>query len=500
MNNLIYKLINKDENTLNKVAFIEKENKITYNDFIEKSLKLGQYLSDKGIKKGDYVSVMINMSIDLYSSLVALWSIGAIPVFFDVSAKKEYIQKCLETIKPQYIIATNKNKFLLSFITPFNKFPKISIETDLTNYKKISIIKDDLSETGAIITFTSGSSGIPKTVLRTHKFLLDQYEIIYQAMHYSNDQIDLGILPIFTLANLGAGITTVIPNSKMNNIAKLNIKNIVHQIETHKISSATISPAVLKNILDYSEINNSNLSSFKKLHIGGGPVFPNNLQILNSEKFKNVEKYIAYGSSEAEPISMIKWEDMMNLYNEIKKGKGLPLGKIINNINLEIIKETKNPIPQISDIEKITSTPGEIIVSGKNVLTSYFNNYGNNENKIKCNDTVWHRTGDIGYIDENQILWMLGNKRSTITINNKKYYPFKIECILNTKYNIERCTVLSNNKELFLILENNDKEKIDKNDKLFLDFNKIIFINKIPMDKRHNAKIDYVKLRKIVKI
>lgn len=499
--NIINKLIY-NNTPENKIAFIEdkfnKSIKLSYKDFINNSLKLATYLSEKGVKKGDYISVMINMSIELYETLVALWTIGAIPIFFDVSAKQEYIEKCLEIIKPKYMVSTNKNLFLLSFIKSFRKIDKISIDTNLNKYKPSKIINEDLAEQGALVTFTSGSTNLPKTVVRTHQFLLDQYEIIYKTMNYNKNQIDFGILPVFTLSNLASGITTVIPNTKLNDMSKLNVKNIVKQITDYSITSMTISPAILKEILYYAKKHNIELKSINKLHIGGGPVFPNMLEILNEDKYKNIEKHIVYGSSEAEPISFITWEEMMNLYDNILIGKGLPLGKIVDDINVKIINDDLQEIPKTTDINKYVSNIGEIIVSGPNVLKGYYNEYGNKENKIIENNVVWHRTGDCGYFDENNNLWLIGNKKSIIKTKNKKIYPIKIQCILNTNFNINTSAVLKHNKKVFIILENKDKDKFGNNLTLFKNIDNILFINKIPMDKRHNAKVDYNELKNII--
>lgn len=492
---IIDTLVDVAKNNKDVVAFIEDKNgktlKITYSELLEKAVKVAEYLKKQGIKQGDYVTVLITMSTDLYITLVALWYLGAIPVFFDVSASKEYVNKCSEIIKPAAIVGTKLTLLFSYTISSLRKCKKICI---LTNIKqtttKFNNIKN-LDEQGALVTFTSGSTGRPKTIVRTHKFLLEQYQIIKETMKYEKGQIDLGILPVFTLANLASGITTVIPNSKLSNMLKINAKNIVNQIETHKINTMTVSPAVLKQIADYAKENGVGLNSINRVYVGGGPVFPNMLKNLEG---KEIKKRIVYGSSEAEPISELSWEDMLKLCDKMENGAGIPVGKVVEGVELKIINKDLGVLEQIESLESYTEKIGEITVTGNNVLKGYLGGYGDKENKIKVADKIWHRTGDCGYLDEDNILWLVGGKKSIIDKNDKNIFPFAIQCALNMKYEVNKSAVLKLDEKIILVLEKDDiNTEIQEFSKKF-EIDEIKVVERIPMDRRHGAKVDYARL------
>lgn len=483
----------------NKIAFIEdknfKTNTLTFAELYLKSVELAKYFRKQGIKKGMHVTVLITMSIDLYATLIAIWMIGAIPVFFDVSAEKEYIEKCTSIIKPEILVG---NTITLLYA----KINKICIDAKHINIKHDEYIIENedfnyakgIEDQGAMVTFTSGTTGIPKTVVRTHKFLLEQYEVIRDNLHYSSEHIDLGILPVFTLANIATGITTVIPNTQLKNMAKINTKNLVKQIETHKISSATISPTVLAKILDYAKFNNYSLESLKMLHIGGGPVFP---KLLSRIKNLECQAFVVYGSSEAEPISILSWEEMLSFTDKIESGKGLPVGKIIPDIKLKIIQNDKIVDTTNKSIKELETNIGEIIVAGKNVLKGYLNGIGDEENKIKENGEVWHKTGDCGFI-EDDILWLVGRKNNYIIRDNNIVYSLPLQALLSEKYNIYKSAYLDYKNTCYLILESSDTERarnIKKETLKRFNIDKTVFMDKIPMDKRHNAKVDINKIK-----
>ena len=235
------------------------------------------------------------------------------------------------------------------------------------------------------------------------------------------------------------------------------------------------------------------MKSLERVYVGGGPVLPNMLKNLS----ESVEKTIVYGSSEAEPISELKWEDMLKLSDEMLKGKGLPVGCVVEGVELKIINRKLGVLENIESLEQFEDKVGEIIVSGKNVLKGYHGGYGDRENKIKINNIVWHRTGDCGYFDENNCLWLVGGKKSIIETQQGDVYPFVIQCVINMKYNITKSAVLEIDNKVVLVLEkgkNNLKDIFEYVSQFGVQ--DIIFVDKIPMDKRHGAKVDYNLLRK----
>lgn len=494
---IIDTLIKVAEKNKDVIAFIEnkdsKVNKVSYFQFIRRATSVAKYLKSQGISRGDYVTVFITMSIDLYVALVALWYIGAIPVFFDVSASKEYVNKCSQIIKPKAIVGTKLTLLFSNTMKAFWGCKKICIQKGIDKEENDLVNVPDLEKQGAIVTFTSGSTGRPKTIVRTHEFLLNQYKIIEKTMKYEKGQVDLGMLPVFTLANLASGITTVIPNSQMRNMTKINSKNIVKQIEDYKINTITTSPTVLKQIADYAKYHDRNLNSIKRVYVGGGPVFPN---MLNSLEEKKIEKTIVYGSSEAEPISELSWEDMLRNTSKMQNGEGIPVGTIVDGVELKIINKNLGVLTNCTSLDEYIVDIGEIVVCGSNVLTGYYGGYGDSENKIKVKDKIWHRTGDCGYIDKNNILWLVGGKRTIISKEGKYIFPFAIQCALNMKFEISKSAVLKIDEKVILVIEKSDfsSDIYDFAKRFGVDDVKII--NKIPMDKRHGAKVDYNKLMK----
>ena len=132
------------------------------------------------------------------------------------------------------------------------------------------------------------------------------------------------------------------------------------------------------------------------------PVFPEIMENLK-KLFPYAEIKIIYGLSEAEPISELCYNELdENDINKMKNGEGLLAGKIIDNRNLLIIENNQEISPK--DPVKILKTgeAGEIIVSGEHMPAVYINDArdGGNKARLSIDGKCWHRTGDLGYIDE----------------------------------------------------------------------------------------------------
>src|SRR5205807_4714256 len=102
-----------------------------------------------------------------------------------------------------------------------------------SNYRGVPRHDDILpaeADTPALLTFTSGSTGQPKAAVRTHGFLLAQHRALERSLRLQPGEIDLTTLPIFLLANLASGVTSVVPNADLRYPGSIDPSRVVAQI------------------------------------------------------------------------------------------------------------------------------------------------------------------------------------------------------------------------------------------------------------------------------
>lgn len=330
MNNLAYKLIQNYKIIPNKICLIQHEQMVTYSDLYRMVSNFKYFLERKGICKEQKILVLVPMSIELYVTLLAIWAIGAIPCFMDESFIKSRMKTSeFEDINAivgnsKYIVYSNINSNLrkLNIKINVNKITKSSCD------KELEICEVDKDFPG-ILTYTSGTTGKPKIASRTHEFLLDQGEILKENMDYDEGDIELSTMPIFTLANINAGITTVIADAEFSNLEKSSGEKLIIQIKKNNINRIMASPGLLEIVINYCESRKISVGSIKKVFTGGGAVF---IDFIDRAKivFPNANIVTIYGSTEAEPIAKLNIKDMSEEdIEKIKNGYGILAGNII---------------------------------------------------------------------------------------------------------------------------------------------------------------------------
>lgn len=529
-NNIIAFLKKYNETIPEKTIFYTQDEQITYSAFYRSIQQLAAGFENIKITKNDHVILMAPMTPQLYLTLFALNYIGAIPVFIESLSQKDTIKHHIKKIKPTAIIAPSTFfTFLHNEITSEHNCTCISIDTEipmcaytLKYLLQNTPLPNMLPVTGqhtALLTFTTGSSGEPKGVVRSHRFLAAQHYALSRIIPYSDNAIDLPTFPIFSLNNIASGISTILPNFNTCEQSDETAQKFIAQIKKHNINYATVSPMIFNTIANYCTTNNLTLPPIKRVITGGAPLSRDDLLQFQRIAHGSTEIFILYGSTEVEPITCISAKETLMLNENLDDGANV--GQIDKALTYKIIKPTSNIIKITSSADwnyyKLPKNqPGELIVSGEHVCETYFeNNDAFYKTKIiDIDGTIWHRTGDIVRADSNNRLIMLGRKHNIITHKNGTIYPIIAETLIK-KLSITKDAaivhVLPNTKKQLIFfaitpienINDNKKKQLKKDIKTIcknnnIPVNEIVFIQQIPRDHRMHSKIDYATLAQIL--
>ncbi|MBC7426611.1 MAG: AMP-binding protein [Bacteroidia bacterium] len=491
------------DNCPDKIALIDKDDtEYSFEKLRQLAFLQASVFSSKGILRGDRILVFIPMRIELYITVLALFYIGVTPVFLDEWVSIERLDVCCRLAKCKGFIAPLKLRIMavaskeLRRIKFWFGMPSLKFK-NVMHLESYSTSENDT----ALITFTTGSTGVPKAANRTHGFLKAQFAALQPLLEtdqQNKNSADMPMLPIVLLLNLGNGTTSVIADFKPSKPLKFDSGKILDQIIKHKVVSITTSPYYAARL---AENLKAEFSGLRKMLIGGGPVFPDLAETI-CNKFSGLDLLVVYGSTEAEPISHTSGKDLIDFHVVISADKGLLVGFPDTSANVKLISfdyKTGNEFIPYTDINQ----PGEICVSGNHVLEKYIDNaVAEKQNKIWHEGVCWHRTGDAGYFDSDGRLILLGRCVEIIHLNGQVYYPFLAEYIFQKLPGILRGTLVLKEQRLLVVLQS--ESDLDNNEALKLVAEKfpltsVIFHKQIPMDQRHHSKIDYVKLREELK-
>ncbi|MBW4496106.1 MAG: AMP-binding protein [Oscillatoria princeps RMCB-10] len=476
-------------------------------------------LRQNGLQPGDSALIFHPMSAELYIALAALFRLGVVAMFLDPGAGADHIERCCALYPPKALIASTKAHLLRLKSPALRQIPvKIAIGCPVPGaiswrsaqqMKPGTHIIPRTPDTPALLTFTSGSTGQPKAALRTHGFLLAQHRILAETLQLKPAEIDLATLPIFLLANLASGLTSLIPNADLRFPGAIRAGAAIAQIQAIQPVRAAASPAFLERLAEYCLTRRLTLPSLQKIFCGGAPVMPNLLAQLQ-QIAPNAEITVVYGSTEAEPIAHISHSQIGSRDTTATlSGKGLLVGHPVSAIKIAILRQQwGTPIGPLTGSEFAENclsagAVGEIAVSGEHVLPGYLYGYGDRETKFTADGTPWHRTGDAGYLDSDNRLWLMGRCSARIEDSWGTLYPFAVECVAHHYPGIRRCAAISHKGQRILAVElNRHKTHVSlaalQNTLNWAHISAIKVLPKIPTDKRHNAKIEYPPLRKLL--
>lgn len=495
---------------------------VTYRQLEGDALALCWQMRRGGIGRGDRVLVLVPLSTDLYAVLLALFHLEAQAVFIDPGQGPDFVATCIRSLAPQAVIMCPQTLLAPLRCPALNKIP---IKFSLSRwFKQIhlhllsrqwKVHRQDhassLSSTGspiALVTATSGSTGTPKFIARSHEFLLAQHDSLRATLNLQAGDVHMTTLPMFILANLAAGVTTIIPSGDLKNPGRVKAAPIVAQLNTLRPQTLVAPPAFLQALAQHCRNRGQSLPYLWSVFTGGAPVFS---QLLRKLMFvaPNARVMAVYGSSEAEPIAAI---DLTAAATEVVRaqaaGRGLLAGKLCAQTELRIISmETSTSELTACQLEALSmpaGEPGEIIVAGPHVVPGYLNPRDNSQTKLKVGQVSWHRTGDVGYLDEHGRLWLLGRVASTIICDTSTLYPFAVEAAALEWPEIARAAIVQKNKQNVLVLETHRTPSADSATAMHRSLvgsfaiDRLVFVQKIPVDARHNSKVDYRQLDRLL--
>jgi acyl-CoA synthetase (AMP-forming)/AMP-acid ligase II len=433
-----------------KKAVWYKDNWLTYYEIESLSNKLSNYLKERGITRGDRISILLENSFDYIIAYYAILKAGAITVALNTETKKDGLVYLLNDSESKAIITQKKySKELLPTlnITPYLK--EVIIEqNNLNDYNKIGhcnticlseVYKntnDSYPETRSIdidiasIVYTSGSTGKPKGVILTHQNIVANTNSIVDYLKLISKDRIMVVLPFYYIygksllnTHFSVGGSIVIDNR----FAFPNV--ILETMKKNQITGFSGVPSTFMILLNKSSIRDYKFESLRYVTQAGGAMAPV-IQKDVAKIFSPAKIFIMYGATEASArLSYLKPEDLDKKWGSI--------GKAIPNVDLFIADDIGNPLPPNQE--------GQIVARGSNIMQGYWKDL-NETNKVLKNGLYY--TGDIGKMDKDGFLYVVGRKKDMIKVGGERISAKSVEEALLEMKEVNEVAVIGVEDEL----------------------------------------------------
>jgi acyl-CoA synthetase (AMP-forming)/AMP-acid ligase II len=308
---------------------------------------------------------------------------------------------------------------------------------------------DDAPHTGAddpaAIIFTTGSTGPPKGVLYTHGNFDRQVEEIRDQYAIAPGEVNLACFPMFGLFNAAMGVTTVVPDMNASRPAKVNPANIVAAVRECGVTQSFASPAVWKVVGRHCERKGIRLPTLREAYSAGAPVPPQVIARLVKALADGGRMHTPYGATEALPIATIASPEILgDTADAWAAGKGTCVGTKFPGIEWRVVRIVDGPIATFDEAETLpTGEIGELIVRGPVVTRRYVTRVEANAGaKIVDGDTVWHRMGDTGYLDEQDRFWFCGRVAHRVVTEHESLFTDPVEGVCSSALGGDRTALV----------------------------------------------------------
>ena len=529
----------KNKDNMNSIALNYFNRKITFSSFFNEINLCSRALRSQGIRPGDVVTICMANTPEAVIAFYAINKIGAIANMIHPLSAQEEIKSSLISTKSVMLIAINlsykKVKEIIDdtsvyktiIVSPSDSMPVLlKVGYYITQGRKVEVPKksesylfwNDFMNRGykyqdkvlakttkdqpAVILHSGGTTGIPKNIVLTNgniNAVAKQAEIIFPLIN--NKDSALAVLPLFHCFGLvvcvhgplclGAS-SILIPQFDARRFDKILTK--------YKPSFVPGVPTLFEALLTNKYMNNVDLSYVKYVISGGDSLsIAKNEEINKFLKQHNCQSNVIQGYGMTETTGPVAFGAL----GSAELGSvGIPLpSNEIKIINIDTKEEAK------------LGETGEICVSGPIVMAGYLENE-KETNEILEKDNkgkIWVHTGDLGYMNENGVLYFVSRLKRMLIVSGYNVYPSHIEEVIMSHKDVLNCgvigiphpykvqvpkayIVLNNGIKATLKVKKDIKDYCEKNLAKFMLPKEYVFRESLP--KTMIGKVDYRELEK----
>ena len=436
-------------------------NTLTYAQAKEKIVALAAWLAANGVKHGDRVAVSGKNAPEWAVVYLATFYAGGVVCPIDYGLHNEEIENLLNTAKPKFFFVDiekyehfteKKFDFGVYSLSPAHAETYVY---NLTTDKKTEVVYPTEDELAAIL-FTSGTTGVPKGVMLTHKNLVSDVYLAQTNMNIFHTDVFYALLPIHHAYTMTAvfleaiGVGAEIVFGKTMAVSKM-----MKELREGKITMLLGVPllfnkllagimkgikekgafvyGIIKFLMGLSYIikkltncnpgkvlfkavlQKANIYTLRIAICGGGPLAPSVFKAYNELGIDFVQ---GYGLTETSPIIAL---------NPVYAFKIQSVGKKLREVEYKVIDADENGI-------------GELCVKGPMIMQGYYNMP--EETAAVFTEDGWFKTGDLGWIDSDNYIMLSGRaKNMIVTAGGKNVYPEEIENAFQLYDEIEQITV-----------------------------------------------------------
>lgn len=415
----------------------------TFAHLLQQAASIGyQLVHELGIRKGDRVAIAMRNYPEWMSACIAIISVGAVAVPLNSWGKARELEFAIEDAGASAVFCDQQRFDLVAATLAEKGIPAVIARPekpntgagvyDLANLLSghetaamptVEVNGDDL----ALMLYTSGTTGAPKGAVSTHDALcqaLQNFEVAAMASAMINPEaigamLESGLeptqmlaVPLFHVSGFYAVFLSALKaGRKVVMLYKWDPEVALKLIEQEKITIANAAPAQLLQLLESPNFDNRDTSSLSSLGAGGSATPPRAARLID-EKVPNGYPGTGWGMTETNAIGT-------SFTGKPFRNKPRSAGFQQPTVQISVRDEDGNELP--------TGIAGELWIKTPTLIREYWNRPDANAKDFR---EGWFNTGDIGYFDEDDYLFLSDRAKDMVIRGGENIYPAEIEAVL----------------------------------------------------------------------
>ncbi|MDO7875623.1 AMP-binding protein [Hymenobacter sp. ASUV-10] len=429
-----------------------------------------QRLAAAGVQPGQRVLLLVPVSFELIGALLGVLAHGAVAVLPPAKASPGQLLRLARREQLAAIVLARSPGFEFWLTSKIFSL-KLLDARKLTGHFSDLPPQAVLPSQPALITHTSGSTGQPKQIVRTHAVLSAQHAVLKQIFPPWPGQQDFPLFPNVLLHNLASGAASVLPQVPWGNFADFHPPLVAAQLRDFEVHTLTGNVFYFQKLLPEFQQEPGGFPAVRALGVGGSPVpewLVHKLQVV----FSQATIYVIYGSSEAEPIAVRPLTARAE-----SPALGYAVGPVHPSLELRL-----EPLGELELPGGERRPVGEIQVRGPHVASPTPGN--------------WLRTGDFGYRAADGQLYLTGRAGNEALRYGVQHY--QLEHVLQHLPGVQRVAARPGAAGFAVYVQGEATETAIRT-ALAAYFPAAVcaevhFRAELPVDHRHHSKIRYGEL------
>jgi acyl-CoA synthetase (AMP-forming)/AMP-acid ligase II len=423
--------------------------RFTYGETLDRVRRLAHALRGLGVKPGDRVAVLQTNSNQYVEAYYATATIGGTFVPLNYRAKVPEVEYMITAAEAKVLLVGDRYLEIIKQIKPRLTSVQAYIamentEPDMLNFENLlaqsspDVEDAEIDEQDVcVLMYTSGTTSLPKGVMLTYGDFTNYVVGTVEMADGTPRGTSLLCAPLYHIAGTANIMSAIWGGREIVVLRQFDPIEWLKAVQTEKVSHAFVVPTMMKQLIDHPEFARFDLSSLQNLSYGGAPMpFPVIRRAV--EMFpKNTGFVNAFGQTETtSTLTVLGPEDhrLEGTPEEIEKRlkRLTSVGKPLPDVEVKVTDEDNQGLPP--------GEIGEVVIRTSRVMKGYA---GQESATAALLDTDgWLHTRDMGYIDEDGYVYLVGRKDDLIIRGGENIAPAEIEAVLHAHPAVDEAAVI----------------------------------------------------------